>query len=96
MGGQTAATRQWHTGVVTTYVSGTLVGLLGAFASPDREDPEWRNQITVIFAVVAGALLGAVLLSQARDSVPVLPIALTLLVAGLSALRARARRRSAT
>jgi uncharacterized membrane protein YoaK (UPF0700 family) len=92
MGGQTAATRRWHTSVVTTYVSGTLVGLIGMIASPDADDPEWRNQAAVIVAVVAGALLGAVLLAHARDSVPLLPVALTLLVAIASLVRARPRR----
>jgi hypothetical protein len=46
----------------------------------------------VIVAVVCGALLGAVLLAHARESVPLLPIALTLLVATASLARARRRR----
>jgi uncharacterized membrane protein YoaK (UPF0700 family) len=89
MGGQTALTGRWHTGVMTTYVSGSLVSLLGAVASPGSPDPEWRNQIGVIVALLIGALIGAVLLSQARDSVPVLPLALTVLVAGATVLRVR-------
>jgi uncharacterized membrane protein YoaK (UPF0700 family) len=89
MGGQTALTGSWHTGVMTTYVSGSLVGLLGAVASPGSPDPEWRNQIGVIIALLVGALIGAVLLSQARDSVPVLPLALTVVVAGATLLRVR-------
>jgi uncharacterized membrane protein YoaK (UPF0700 family) len=72
-----------------TYVSGSLVSLLGAFASPGSPDPEWRNQLGVIVALLIGALIGAVLLSQARGSVPVLPLALTILVAGATVLRAR-------
>ena len=45
-----------------------------------------------LFAVICGALLGAVLLAHARESVPLLPIALTLLVAIASLARARRRR----
>ena len=56
MGGQTALTRSWHTGVMTTYVSGSLVSLLGAVASRESSDPEWRNQIGVIVALFIGAL----------------------------------------
>jgi uncharacterized membrane protein YoaK (UPF0700 family) len=95
MGGQTAATRVWHTGIVTTYLSGTLVGMLGALAAPGKTDPEWPNQAGVIGAVAIGATVAAVTLTHAHDSVPTIPVALTALVA-FAVMRSAGRSRPAS
>lgn len=81
MGGQSAATRAWHTGIVTTYVSGTLTMLLGDLAESSGARPDQLRRLSVIAAVAGGATLGAVMLTHAHGSVPVVPVSLTALVA---------------
>jgi uncharacterized membrane protein YoaK (UPF0700 family) len=75
MGSQTAAAAVWQPGIPPTYVSGTLTGLLSG-PTPDR-----AVRVGVIVAIAAGATLGGVMLAHARGPVPVVPLALTALVA---------------
>lgn len=81
MGAQTVAARSWHTGVTTTYVSGTLTLLLADLVASTGSAPARLRRGGVIAAVAVGATIGAVLLDHARAPVPLLPLALTLVVA---------------
>jgi uncharacterized membrane protein YoaK (UPF0700 family) len=90
MGGQTAAARAWHTrGVTTTYISGTLTLLLTDVAAQSESRADLRR-VAVILSIVAGATVGALMLTHARDAVAVVPLSVTVLVAlGAGALLRR-------
>lgn len=90
MGAQTVAARSWHTGIPTTYVSGTLTVLLAELAVAAGSPAERLRRAGVIAAVAAGATIGAVLLDHLRDPVALLPLALTLTVAAGAATLRRA------
>lgn len=92
MGGQSAATRAWHTGIATTYVSGTLTMLLRDLAESSGARPDQLRRLSVIVAVAGGATVGALLLNHAHGSVPILPITLTVVVAIGAATLPRRRR----
>lgn len=81
MGGQTAAARAWHTGISTTYISGTLTHLLSELASRTGTTADRLRRFGVVAGVVVGATIGALVLEHARDAVAVLPVATTLVVA---------------
>jgi uncharacterized membrane protein YoaK (UPF0700 family) len=91
MGAQTEAVRTWHArGITTTYVTGTLTLLVNELLEHADTRRERLRRAGVIGGVVVGATLGALLLERAHDTAPLLPLALTLLVAaGLPAARAR-------
>jgi uncharacterized membrane protein YoaK (UPF0700 family) len=95
MGGQ-SATRAWHTGIVTTYVPGTLTMLLGDLAESSGARPDQLSRLSVIAAVAGGATLGAVMLTHAHGSVPVVPVSLTALVAIAAATLPRTPRKPAS
>lgn len=84
-------------GVSTTYVTGTVTGLVGDLVTGHRRGR--RRRALVVAAVVAGALAAALLLQFARPVAPFLPAGLTLIVATTAAIvfgvaGPRSRRRS--
>jgi uncharacterized membrane protein YoaK (UPF0700 family) len=81
MGAQTAVAQRWHPGITPTFVSGVLTFLLSQLAAGrgSKSDVELRSG--VIAAVAAGAAVGAVLLTHAREAVAVVPLVVTALVA---------------
>ncbi len=94
MGLQTEAVRTWHArGITTTYVTGTLTLLVNELLEHADTRRDRMRRGGVIAGVVAGAALGALLLEHARGTAPLLPFALTLVVAAaLPAVRTTRRR----
>jgi uncharacterized membrane protein YoaK (UPF0700 family) len=73
MGTQSASVARLGLGnVSTTYLTGTLTGLVTATVRPGSK-PGWRRPL-VFVGVLAGAVLAGVLLANAPAVVPVLPI----------------------
>jgi len=74
MGIQSAGVNQLGLGnVSTTYLTGTLTGLITAFARPDGK-PGWRRPL-ILVGLLSGAVLAGVLLATAAWAVPLLPLA---------------------
>lgn len=94
MGAQTEAVRTWHArGITTTYVTGTLTLLVNELLEHADTRRDRLRRAGVIGGVVAGATLSALLVAEGRAAAPLLPLALTLLVAAVLPL-ARRRARS--
>lgn len=75
MGIQSAAVNQMGLGnVSTTYLTGTLTGLVTSVARPDRRRPGLRRP-GVLAGLLAGAVLAGVLIANAAAAVPFLPLA---------------------
>lgn len=67
-------------GVSTTYVTGTLTGLIGELATLKGSRRDWARRGLVLVAVLLGAICGGLLLRDARRAAPVLPLVATSLV----------------
>jgi uncharacterized membrane protein YoaK (UPF0700 family) len=67
-------------GISTTYVTGTLTGLISEIVSGKGSRREWIRRGLVVVALLAGAACSAVLLTGDRPLAPVLPLAITALV----------------
>lgn len=76
-------------GISTTYITGMLTGLLGELATLRGDAADWIRRSLVLAGLLLGAACAGLLLVHARDVAPVLPLAMTLLVAarGLWPLR---------
>ena len=61
--------------VSTTYLTGTLTGLVGAIATPGKKSRAGLRRPGVLFGLVAGAILAGLLVAYAPDITPVLPLA---------------------
>jgi uncharacterized membrane protein YoaK (UPF0700 family) len=82
MGLQSAAvTRLGVRGITTTYVTGTLTGLISEVVTLSGSRRDWIRRGLVLVALLAGAACAAVLLLHARRFAPVLPLAVTALAA---------------
>ncbi len=91
MGMQSAAVRALGvTGVTTTYVTGTLTGLLGGLAEGSGSRPERARRAAVLVALLAGAAIGAVVITNIRRVAPLLPLLATAAVVLYAAMRWRA------
>lgn len=75
-----AVARLGVSGVTTTYVTGTLTGLIGALALGSGTRRELARRAVVLVALLAGAGCGALLLTDARSEAPALPLATTVVV----------------
>jgi uncharacterized membrane protein YoaK (UPF0700 family) len=81
MGLQTGAvTALGVAGISTTYVTGTLTGLIGGFAFATASAEDWRRRAGVLAGLVVGAGCSGLLVMGAREIAPVLPLAVTVLV----------------
>ena len=82
MGMQASAVIQMGlTDVSTTYLTGTLTGLVGSLASPgQRQGREGLIRPGVLLGLVAGALLCGVLVKTAPAGVPALPFTALIVV----------------
>ncbi len=81
MGAQGSAIRTMNvSGVSTTYLTGTLVGLVTQIAVWSEARHEKVRRAGVLVALLAGAAVAAVLLTKARSLAPILPLALTVAV----------------
>lgn len=67
-------------GVTTTYVTGTLTGLLRALVVGGDDVPNRLRRAAVLAGLLVGAVAGGVLLVAARRFTPVLPLAVTVAV----------------
>jgi uncharacterized membrane protein YoaK (UPF0700 family) len=85
--------------VSTTYLTGTLTGLVSSLASPGQDTPHGLRRFGVLIGLVAGASLCGLFVATAADVVPALLLAAlvtTLVLAtGPSGRRPRLRRRDA-
>lgn len=81
-----AVTQMGLTGVSTTYLTGTLTGLVDALANPGQRRRSGVGLIRpgVLLGLAAGALLCGMLVKTAAAGVPALPVAALLVVLILS------------
>jgi uncharacterized membrane protein YoaK (UPF0700 family) len=92
MGIQSAAVSQMGLGnVSTTYLTGTLTGLVTAVARPDGSKAGLRRPL-VLLGLLLGATLGGVFLANAARVVPFLPLAAVGTAAALESGRLRRKR----
>ena len=76
MGVQSSAVKDMGlTEVSTTYLTGTLTGLVSSLASPGQETPQGGRRFGVLIGLVAGASLCGLLVATAADGVPALLLA---------------------
>jgi uncharacterized membrane protein YoaK (UPF0700 family) len=67
-------------GVTTTYVTGTMTGLLRALVIGGSDAPDRLRRAAVLAGLLLGAVAGALLLVHARRFAPMLPLAVTVTV----------------
>jgi uncharacterized membrane protein YoaK (UPF0700 family) len=79
-------------GVTTTYVTGTMTGLLRSLVVGGADAPNRARRAAVLAGLLVGAVVGGVVIVAARRFAPVIPLAATgsVLVAALWWLRVRA------
>ena len=76
MGLQSSAVRDMGlSDVSTTYLTGTLTGLVSSLVSPGQDTPHGVRRFGVLVGLLAGAVLSGLLLATAIDGVPFLPLA---------------------
>lgn len=69
-------------GISTTYVTGTLTGLIGELATATGSRRDWARRAGLVAAILVGAACSGLLVLHARRAAPALPLAVTLLVLG--------------
>ncbi|MWK34755.1 DUF1275 domain-containing protein [Actinomadura sp. J1-007] len=79
-------------GVTTTYVTGTLTGLLGQLAELARPGMDTARRTAVVVALAAGATAMSLTLREARPVAPLLPLAAVAVVLAITILRRTALR----
>jgi uncharacterized membrane protein YoaK (UPF0700 family) len=76
MGVQSSAVKNMGlTEVSTTYLTGTLTGLVSSLVSPGPRAPDRWRRLGVLLGLAAGAGLTGLLVATAPDGVPSLPLA---------------------
>jgi uncharacterized membrane protein YoaK (UPF0700 family) len=76
MGMQSSAVNEMGlTSVSTTFLTGTLTGLVSSLVSPGKDTPHGLRRGGVLIGLAAGAGLCGLLVATAADLVPVLPLA---------------------
>jgi len=76
MGMQSSAVNEMGlTSVSTTFLTGTLTGLVSSLVSPGQDTPHGLRRFGVLIGLAAGAGLCGLLVATAADVVPVLPLA---------------------
>ena len=82
MGTQSAAARGFGGQISTTYLTGTLTGVVAAWVTPGREARmQWR-EVSLLVALAAGAGVGGLLLANAAAWLPAVPLTAVVLIAG--------------
>jgi len=75
MGVQSSAVKDMGlTEVSTTYLTGTLTGLVSSLASPGQDTPHGLRRFGVLIGLLAGASLCGLFVATAADGVPALPL----------------------
>jgi len=64
-------------GVTTTYVTGTLTGLLRSLVTGGEDVRDRVRRLAVLVGLLIGGVLGGVLMVQARRFAPILPLSAT-------------------
>jgi uncharacterized membrane protein YoaK (UPF0700 family) len=80
MGFQSGAVRMLGIGVSTTYVTGTLAGLIGGLAASSGSRRDLVRRAMVVASLLVGALCAGLAVVYLRTVAPVLPLAVTLIV----------------
>ena len=76
MGVQASAVNEMGlTNVSTTFLTGTLTGLVSSLVSPGKDTPHGLRRFGVLIGLAAGAGLCGLLVATAPDVVPALPLA---------------------
>jgi uncharacterized membrane protein YoaK (UPF0700 family) len=75
--------------VSTTFLTGTLTGLVSSLVSPGQDTPHGPRRFGVLIGLAAGAGLCGLLLATAAAVVPVLPLAALITALALSAVPLR-------
>jgi len=76
MGMQSAAVKDMGLSEVsTTYLTGTLTGLVSSLVSPGQDTPHGLRRFGVLIGLAAGASLSGLLIATAADGAPALPLA---------------------
>jgi uncharacterized membrane protein YoaK (UPF0700 family) len=76
MGVQSSAVRDMGlTEVSTTYLTGTLTGLVSSLVSPRQDTPHGTRRFGVLIGLAAGASLCGLFVATVARAVPVLPLA---------------------
>jgi uncharacterized membrane protein YoaK (UPF0700 family) len=76
MGMQSSAVKDMGlTEVSTTYLTGTLTGLVTSLVSPGQDTPHGLRRFGVLIGLVAGASLCGMFVATAADGAPALPLA---------------------
>jgi uncharacterized membrane protein YoaK (UPF0700 family) len=90
MGVQSLAVNEMGLAAVsTTFLTGTLTGLVSSLVSPGKETRLGVRRFGVLIGLAAGALLCGLLLATAAAVVPVLPLAALVTALALSAMPLR-------
>lgn len=88
MGVQSSAVKDMGlSDVSTTYLTGTLTGLVGSLVSPGQDTPHGVRRVGVLFGLLAGAGLCGLLVATAAAGVPALPLAALILTLALASVR---------
>jgi uncharacterized membrane protein YoaK (UPF0700 family) len=84
MGVQSCAVRNMGLAEVsTTYLTGTLTGLVASLARPGQDTPHGLRRFGVLIGLAAGASLCGLLVATAADLVPLLPLGALIFTLGL-------------
>jgi uncharacterized membrane protein YoaK (UPF0700 family) len=76
MGVQSSAVRDMGlTDMATTYLTGTLTGLVASLAKPGQDTPDGMRRFGALIGLAAGACLSGLLIATAADGAPLLPLA---------------------
>jgi uncharacterized membrane protein YoaK (UPF0700 family) len=76
MGVQSSAVKDMGLAEVsTTYLTGTLTGLVASLVRPGQDTPYGLRRVGVLIGLVAGAILCGLLVATAASAVPALPLA---------------------
>jgi uncharacterized membrane protein YoaK (UPF0700 family) len=82
MGTQSAAARGFGARVSTTYLTGTLTGVVAAWVTPGRRARmEWQ-EASLLIAVAVGAAAGGLVIANAAAGLPAIPLTALVLVIG--------------
>ena len=77
------------THVSTTFLTGTLTGLVSSLVSPGKETPHGPRRFGVLIGLAAGAGLSGLLVATAAAAVPALPLAAIITTLVLASVRVR-------
>ena len=90
MGAQSSSVNEMGlTSLSTTFLTGTLTGLVSSLARPGQDTKNRTRRFGVLIGLAAGALLCGVLVAVAPRVVPALPLAAVITVLVLSSLPVR-------